>query len=190
MSHAYVAEPGSAVRVLSQPRLQKYVAARPDDLGRALALYGWNADVSAALMLPAHFAEVSVRNAVSEALTMIYGEKWPWNPTFVQSLPSSKIGYNPRRDLQSTAKQQPTTGKVIAELKFVFWQTMFTARHKDRIWSGRIQGLFPQALVTSDDALRDQLYGDLETIRTLRNRTAHHEPIFLRKLDEDLATIL
>jgi hypothetical protein len=82
---------------------------------------------------PRHFAEITTRNAVVEALTAVYGARWPWNPTFVRSLPNPKGKvFNLRRNLQVVASHELTTGKVIAELKFVFWQTMFTACHDGR----------------------------------------------------------
>ncbi len=37
--------------------------------------------------------------------------------------------------------------------------------------------------------LRQEVYADLEHIRFLRNRTAHHEPIFRRNLSGDLDKI-
>jgi hypothetical protein len=38
--------------------------------------------------------------------------------------------------------------------------------------------------------LRESLYDDLEAIRKLRNRIAHHEPIFARNIPEDFQNIL
>ncbi|MDN5804393.1 MAG: hypothetical protein L0H26_07395 [Microlunatus sp.] len=178
------------VEALSAPRLTKYCAAEPV-LDEALELYAWNAQVSAALMVPAHFAEVVTRNAVSEALTSVYGERWPWSSVFEFSLPSPHSpAYNPRRDLQSVRGKHPTTGKVIADLKFVFWQKMFTARHDGRVWRHPILSLFPNAAEGDPVKLRQRLYDDLEHIRRLRNRVAHHEPVIGRNLGDDLARML
>lgn len=193
ISHVPAATPHDDANIrsaLSAPRIGTYVTAAGGDAVRAVKLYGWNARVSAALMLPAHFAEVTTRNAVDEALTGVYGARWPWNPTFVQSLPNPKgKGYNPRRNLQVVAGHEPTTGKVIAELKFVFWQTMFTARHDGRVWGPHIAALFPNATIAAKP-LRSRVYDDLDAIRQLRNRIAHHEPIFTRDLTKDLARML
>jgi len=38
--------------------------------------------------------------------------------------------------------------------------------------------------------LREDIYNDLEQIRFLRNRIAHHEPIFARNLNDDLQKIV
>ncbi len=156
-----------------------------------MALYGWNARISAALMLPAHFAEVSIRNAVSEALETVYGPRWPWDSTFEQSLPVGQgSAYSPRADLRRTRGQQPSTGKVIAELKFAFWQSMFTARHDVRVWNHQILTLFPNSPQLTPKQLRNRIYTDLEVIRKLRNRIAHHEPIFGRNLVDDRTRLL
>jgi len=177
---------------LSAPRASTYVAAAGGDPARAMTLYGWNARVSAALMLPSHFSEVTTRNAAAEVLEQVYGPRWPWDSTFFGSLPNPGPGggFNPRRELSNVRSMQATTGKVIAELKFVFWQKLFTGRHDVRLWHPHITAAFPQAQTMPAGALRNRIYGDLETLRRLRNRLAHHEPVFTRNLADDLNRML
>ncbi|MEG8037786.1 hypothetical protein QP157_21460 [Sphingomonas sp. LR61] len=170
---------------LSAARSGTYIAAAGGDPLRAVELYGWNARVSAAFMLPAHFAEISTRNAAADVLERVYGTRWPWSPTFEASLPNSGR-YNPRRDLQNTRQWNPTTGKVIAELKFVFWQKLFTQRNEVRLWAPHIAWAFPYAPSGPSATLRDRIYQDLDVLRRLRNRLAHHEPVFTRNLPNDL----
>ncbi|MFI9638239.1 hypothetical protein ACIHAX_36690 [Nocardia sp. NPDC051929] len=191
MPSAKPANESAICDVLSAPRSSTYITAAGGDKARAMALYGWNARIAAALMLPSHFAEVSTRNAASEAIATVYGARWPWSSGFVRALnPTTGPAYNPRQDLLNTRSRQPTTGKVIAELKFKFWQSMFTARHDQRLWSPHILALFPNASGMTAKQLRGRIYDDLDTIRTLRNRIAHHEPIFTRNLDDDLMRML
>jgi hypothetical protein len=126
-----------AVRLtLSSARLATYETAAgvtsDDDLA-ALALYAWNTDVSGALLGPLHICEVAIRNAVADALEAVYGSEWPWSKTFEHSLPDPEKGYGPRRDLQAVSRKEKTVGKVIPELKFVFWQKMFTSRYDNHI---------------------------------------------------------
>lgn len=181
---------------LSDTRLSTYetiVGSTASGDSQAVALYAWNAQMSAAFMVPLHICEVTVRNAVSEALERVHGPRWPWQTGFQASLPSvpAHIGYSPRDDLQKVANEQPTTGKVIPELKFVFWEQMFTKRHDVRLWNAHIKSIFPQHLpsMTVRD-LRKRIYSDLDAIRKLRNRIAHHEPIFKRNLAEEFNRIL
>lgn len=160
---------------------------------QAVALYAWNAQMSAAFMVPLHICEVTVRNAVSEALERVHGPRWPWQAGFQASLPSvpAHIGYSPRDDLQKVASEQPTTGKVIPELKFVFWEQMFTKRHDVRLWNAHLKSVFPEhAPSITVRELRKRIYSDLDAIRKLRNRIAHHEPIFKRNLAEEFNRII
>lgn len=161
----------------------------------ALDLYAWNAQVSAALLAPLHICEVVVRNAISEALEAQYGSNWPQSRGFEQSLPRSSTGYNQQKDLQSSRQRlqtagKLTTGKLIPELKFVFWQKMLTGRHDKRLWNAYLPQIFPNLPGgKSVGQLRQSLYDDLEHIRTLRNRIAHHEPVFNRNLTDDFQRV-
>lgn len=177
---------------LSHARIGRYeiaAHAKSDGDPSAIALYGWNAQISAALFTPLHFCEVVVRNAAADALEAVYGARWPWNSVFVLSLPnpSARNTYNPRADLRGVASKQPSTGKVIPELKFVFWQELFTRRHDIRLWDPHLRRIFPgHDPARTMVEIRKSIYGDLEAIRKLRNRIAHHEPIFTRNLSLDL----
>ena len=115
---------------LSAPRIGTYELATSGtpQLSSALALYAWNAQVAASMLAPLHFCEVAIRNAVADAIAAAHGAQWPWDAGFMRSLPDPPSGYNPRRDLMSARAGKATTGKVIPELKFMFWQTIFTSR--------------------------------------------------------------
>lgn len=185
---------GAVKSALSAPRMSTYESAAnvrsPEDLG-ALLLYAWNAEVSGALLAPLHICEVVIRNAVADAVEAIYGPKWPWSPTFERSLPDPLQGYSPRRDLQSARRTARTTGKVIPELSFVFWQKMFTGRYDTRIWIPHLCRTLPNLEADQTVAQsRKRIYADLERVRLLRNRIAHHEPIFSRVLEDDYQVIL
>lgn len=176
---------------LSAARINTYVIAASNDESAALELYAWNAQVSGAFLTPLHICEVVVRNTVSETLESIYGGRWPWSQGFERSLTNPANGYNPRKDLQNSRGRAATTGQVISELKFVFWQKMFTARYDQRLWEqnlGRVLPNLDQAKTVGQ--LRGEIYDELEQIRKLRNRIAHHEPIFTRNLEDDFQKIV
>jgi hypothetical protein len=142
------------------------------------------------MLAPLHLCEVVTRNAVADALNAVYGPLWPWSQVFEASLPSPSVGFNPRRELARARNHQPSVGKVIAELKMVFWQKMFTGRFDTRIWNPHLRTVMPfldQAKTVQD--LRRLIHTDLEQLRGLRNRIAHHEPIFMRPLAGDFAKI-
>lgn len=158
---------------------------------QALKLYACNSMISFAFMSPLQIFEVVLRNAVSDALERKYGSSWPWNSSFEGSLPNPRNAYSPKRDLQNAKRDlaQGASGKVIAELKFVFWERLLTRRFDDRIWNSHLFDVFPNA----DSSLgvsnvRNDLRSMTESVRGLRNRIAHHEPIISRSLHDDLQT--
>lgn len=180
---------------LSAPRMATYGHAAncsPTSV-QAVELYNWNAAVSAALMHPLHIVEVIVRNGIAEALTYAYGPDWPWSKGFEQSLPNPQKSYSSQRDLVRTRTPYTAnkhTSKVIPELKFVFWQNMFTKRHDGRVWNTQLASAFPGLPKDTVKNNRALLHSELEAIRKLRNRIAHHEPIIARNLNDDFQKII
>jgi hypothetical protein len=174
---------------LSAPRVGTYEAATQGtpQLPSALALYAWNAQVAAAMLAPLHLCEVVIRNAVSDAISSVYGNNWPWSPGFEKSLPNPAKGYKARQDLVTARNGKTTVGKVIPDLKFVFWQTLFTSRFDSRLWEPHLVAVMPH-LDPSKNVAQSRLliYQELEQLRKLRNRIAHHEPVFQRNLADDL----
>lgn len=173
---------------LAPARIATYEAASPDGAGlpTALALYAWNAQMSAALLNPLHVCEVVIRNAVSDALVLVYGDSWHRSSVFQGSLPTSTRGFNAREEISHIAHRYPYLPKAIPEIKFVFWQKMFTARFDTRIWEMHLRTVFPHLDATKTVVeLRDSIYNDLDHLRRLRNRIAHHEPIFKRDLADE-----
>jgi hypothetical protein len=176
---------------LSQPRISRYLVACASDQARALALYRWNAQASAAFMVPMHICEITLRNAIVGAIQDVYGVQWyvPGS-AFERSLPKPNAGYSPARDLHRSRKNQPSAGKVIPELKFMFWVSMLTARHDARLWRPYLAKHFPALPVgLSASAGRLLLHSRLDDIRKLRNRLAHHEPVFDRILVDEYEKI-
>ncbi len=179
----------NVTRTISQPRFDAYLSYCDDDWEKALLLYQWNIQISAAFLLPLHFFEISARNAVSEVLERVYTPQWPWDSSFYCSLPGGQG--SPRSNLRSTRREQSTTGQVIANLKLFFWEKMFTSRHDTRLWKDNIMFAFPNAESgLSYQQVRSEIYAKISSVRRLRNRIAHHEPIFQRDLLEDYNNIL
>lgn len=177
--------------IISEPRFATYLQYCSNDRTKALKLYQWNLQLSSAFIIPLHILEVSIRNAVVEALERVHTSNWPWTQGFIVSLPNPNSSYNPRGNLISVAQRQPTMGKVVAELNFVFWEKMFTSRHDSRIWNAHIKSIFPYAPTTMTvSEIRACIHDNIRKIRELRNRIAHHEPIFSRSINIDYDNIL
>ncbi|WP_110590682.1 Abi family protein [Tritonibacter mobilis] len=189
MSHTFTGQQVIDLEaVLSPPRFGTYLREVGGDRHKAMALYCWNTDISAAFYIMLQFCELSIRNGAVEAVEAEFGPNWHLNRGFGYTLPVLRggRGYQPRDDLQSCARRLPTSGKVVAELKFAFWQHLFVKGQQARIWDAHLASAYPgynKSLSLSD--ARTRMFKNIEVIRKLRNRIAHHEPIFSRNLAED-----
>lgn len=171
--------------VISAPRFARYLQAKANHRENALELYEWNLEISSAFLVPLQICEVGVRNGVVEAIERVHGGNWPWSNGFIRSLPVPKNAwhYNPQDDLRKIAARMPTTGKVVAELKFAFWEKIFTKGQDARLWTPHLHSVFPGISASTPASIaRANAFSALHTIRELRNRIAHHEPIFNRTL--------
>lgn len=173
-------------RAFSGDRFGTYLRATNADRQRALALYQWNMDVSAAFWQPLHLCEIVIRNGIVDAIETVHTAAWPVTQGFLASLPAPRSGYSPRKEVEAKGRRYATTGKVVADLTLAFWEQMLTKRHDDRIWNAHFQSCFPNASGPSVADGRKDMHKDLSEVRQLRNRIAHFEPIFSRNLGADL----
>lgn len=174
--------------IISAPRFATYLRATKNVRSDALILYQWNLEISSAFIVPLQICEVSMRNGAVHAIEKVHGANWPRAIGFQRSLPEPRISwhYNAKKDLRNTADRHPTTGKIVADLKFAFWEKVFTRGQDERLWKDHFFESFPNAdRNISIPQLRAQAFDDLELIREFRNRIAHHEPIFSRNLIAD-----
>jgi hypothetical protein len=166
------------VACLSPERFQTYLdAVGGADHVAGLRRYLWNAAVAARFHGPLHLTEVTLRNAVHTRMTHQYGAAW-YDLNHLGGQETQAIA-DAKQYL--TARGDPLTpGKIIAELRFSFWVSLFANRYS-ALWKTDLGRLFTPRRPRAD------VHDDLDRLRTLRNRIAHHEPIFRRNLLDDLA---
>lgn len=175
-----VANHAAIEAALSRARVSTYFNALkpPPAMDRALALYVWNAHLAAALMMPLSICEVVIRNAAADALALRYGVNWPSSPAFRGSLRQKG-----RDALDAAVRKHPATGKVIAELSFGFWQQLFTSAFDGALWKPYLYAVLPRLpRVLTVQAARAHIFTELEALRVVRNRIAHHEPLLVENV--------
>jgi hypothetical protein len=152
------------------PRARKY--------RRALDLYAWNVNAATALYPVLHMNEVALRNAVDRALASQFGVQWPYSSGFLRTLPrfERQAFEGTRVRLERSLKvARVSTGDVVAAQTYGFWVLLLTSRYQGRIWQQEFTQSFPSAPPRVD---RSVVHDRADEIRRLRNRIAHHEPMF------------
>ncbi|MFU8870577.1 hypothetical protein [Micromonospora sp. SL4-19] len=179
--------PGWIRRAFSAPRMRPYLTITNDDDRQAVALYWWNIEVSAAFYGPLHCLEIALRNALHDQLSVGYDRSDWW-----MSAPLTDHGARLVQEAEQKCRRRcrnrglvpPTADDVVAELSFGFWVSLLSNHHGslyDRhLWVPTLHKAFPRY-----SGPRASLHEAFETMRLLRNRIMHHEPIHHRDLVAD-----
>lgn len=167
---------------LSAERLTSYHQAVGGDLGRAVALYEWNADASAAFWSTLGHLEILVRNAMHDELTAWssrrYREpRWYLDPARILNAETARDVATARRRATAHGRAE-TPGRVVAELSLGFWRFLLAARYERTLWRTVLFRAFP------GQGLRRRVHSGMADLHMLRNRIAHHEPVHNRPLAE------
>lgn len=173
--------------ICSSERLSTYLS-MTHSYEKAMDLYLQNMYIASLFMPLLNLTEITLRNRIALSLTAIHGTHWAWKQGFQSSLPISSH-FSPRKEMIQLANKHDKTkaiGKVIADSKFAFWSHLLTTRYQKPIWNKYLNYSFPYLNSTQN---RATLYTQIEQIRELRNRIAHHEPIFKRDLLDDYHNI-
>ena len=182
-------------RALSHERLHPYLDTAGGDRERALQLYLWNTAASAAFYGPLQGLEVVLRNAIHRQLSGRYGSAWYTN--LDTGLDRGALGRIRQAISELTRAGSPNdVPLILATLSFGFWVSLLgsggrlesgrKANYEMTLWRPALRQVFAHCTTLT----RRQAHGPLNELRILRNRIAHHEPIFMRNLTVDHARIL
>jgi hypothetical protein len=175
------------------------MSAAAGDRSKALALYEWNAMISASILHDLAHIEVGLRNAYDRALTAATpgGLHWSDDPYRFFTTVTKRAENGTRVDnaevsrrqieaARKAAKKAHRTGSnpdraltgedLIAELSFGFWRYLSTANREKTLWVPVLRhGFQPKTERKAVDVHADMLH-------QLRNRVAHHEPLLRARL--------
>ena len=180
--------------VSAPERFERYLSASGGRHLDAIVRYRWNLELGEALLPSLHAAELTLRNAIHQAMVKQYlptvrphfpGGEHPddwWFDAEFEGKPFLKYEDKIKvddvvRQLEKAGKRV-TTARVVAELSFAFWVELLN--------SGYTEPIVVPALKTTLRGLPDEkkrqgwLRDNFGKLRDLRNRISHHEPIFER----------
>ncbi|MGE6741031.1 Abi family protein [Allorhizobium pseudoryzae] len=161
------------VSTIGQERLTAYLASTPS-LRDALQLYQTNGRLAKHIHEVMGGFEIALRNRISASIANHYGrEDWYRCRAFVQNLNTERrSNIRDIRERLKTQKQEERAGRIIAGLSLHFWISLHENKYRDSLWTPHLHRVWPKG-----ENLK-QVHKDLLKARDLRNRIAHHEPIF------------
>jgi len=180
---------------LSEERLERY---RQHHLVKSdkdvLIFYTWNQELSTSIYPWLEAVEIALRNAIHHTLTEDRDNEWWFDDSVLVSkeYPRKQIQIAKNTLIRQGKSLSP--GKIIAELNFGFWTSLFHAdyEHHQILWPRLISKIFPDLKRKLRN--RKAISHRLRDIRVLRNRVFHYEPIWhwqdLLDKQKELAEIL
>lgn len=177
---------------VSPERFATYLRKAGGSRERALSLYEWNAQLSAAFLHDLAHLEVGLRNAYDRELTralvgddahwtqdatrrQLFPEHLRWDRAQARQVDANRAPHRQITVARAQAKgshgRPVVAGKVVAELMFGFWTFLTSDLHEKSLWVPYLHKAFPEG---TDRAAVHQA---LTALREFRNRVAHHEPI-------------
>lgn len=162
---------------VSRVRLEAYRPEGAADL-EMVVNYLWNTELSEALYPCLQTFEVALRNSIHTALSRHFGTEFWFDLGILLDWQRQTL-QDARGEL--TVHRKPhEPGRIVAELSFGFWSSMFNSPYEEPLWyaDGAIllDAVFPNLPRTLRK--RKTISQRVERIRRLRNRVFHYEPIW------------
>jgi hypothetical protein len=185
------------IKALSHARLSSYrrfFTTQSDE--ETLGLYEWNEDLSANFFRLIITIEIVLRNQCHSAMSTRFGaigggtsRDWYEHVrlTTISSQKIQEITHIGRHGHRRPRSPFPSPDDVISRLTFGFWPHLLDVNHDSNHqpipWGDILLDILPghrqrQAIYWSKQKHRDILFGRLDLCNEMRNRIAHHEPIW------------
>lgn len=173
---------------ISQRRFDEYLAAAHYDSEDARVLYEWNVSVSGAFFELICHVEVALRNAVDGILSQLevassarVEEARGWWFASATFLRESELVFSRTASRHLVDRTKPASrDRMLASMTFGIWDAMF-GRSYEQLFRKHLVHAFPYRNAGFTRAIVKQ---NVLVLKNLRNRIAHHQPIFDRPLDE------
>ena len=171
---------------ISGNRFTPYLINNPNSQSEAYGTYLWNIALCESLYPALNCLEISLRNSIHDAAVQEFGvADWFQSHLHLNELePLNNLANGMRQGHRSVSAND-----LIANLTLGFWLSLFRSRYEQVLWPKLLEPVFPYW--EKQQRTRRNAYARLDSIRHLRNRVFHHEPIwYLQDLEQQHEQIL
>jgi ribosomal protein S16 len=164
----------SIEKAISTERLSPYGRDNPGPCA-VMARYLWNIAICESLYSPLQMCEVALRNSIHATMSEIFKVGTWYDTISLMSWAHGQIGG--AKSKIATAGKPVTPGRVVAELHFGFWTSLFEDHYEKNtpFLPTGIKKVFPCLAKSLHN--RKDIKGRLERVRQLRNCVFHHERV-------------
>jgi hypothetical protein len=167
-------------RPISRVRLENYRPANGSDLDMVVN-YFYNLERSEALYPTLQAFEIALGNSIHLTLKDHFQtDDWFDRRGFLPAWQRSQI--SAARATLLKEKKAHDADRIVAELHFGFWHSMFNSPFERGLWrpnhSALVGQVFPQ--ISRKERNRQSVWDRIDRVRIIRNRVMHYEPIWYR----------
>ncbi|MBK7505432.1 MAG: Abi family protein [Bacteroidetes bacterium] len=158
-------------KLLSQSRLATYYQLFPNDKQIAIEYYQLNTQIAESLYPLLSNLEIVLRNTIHNSFSIHFKNS---NWYTLVNYPELQDQINIAKSKITASKNQITIDKLVSELTFGFWTSLFNKNYAKDYWKPLMYA-FP--LLDKQQKHRNLIAFKLNNIRKFRNRIFHYEPI-------------
>lgn len=169
--------------IFSEARIRPYIINNADSTKKILERYNANILLSEATIPTLHYFEICLRNRIDKVIKEYFNQDWLLNIPTGLMISDQDI----RKIEQIILKLQRRSKKishddVLAQMTFGFWFSFFHRKYDPILWHRKdaIKFIFPNLLRVNRK--RSYLESRILVIKEIRNRIAHHEPLWNNKI--------
>lgn len=168
-------------RIMSKPRMGRYLAATGNNTRKAMTLYRLNLRLSQELFTIISCFEVALRNAIDRHYCSQHGNQWIKDSIAKGGIFTLKKCRGTARIIRKVLRRLGTDythPKIVAEMDFGFWRFLFASPQYNAAGKSLLK-IFPAKPKSTPTLHYDHKYvfRELQKVNNIRNRIAHHEAI-------------
>lgn len=173
------------INLASRERFDRYLLDCAHDEARAAALYRWNMLISQSLYIYLQCWEIALRNRLNAFLCWKYNSSWPYDESrLIRNMTRddrNRLAETRHRQQRQRRLNPAPTSMIVADLTAGFWVSQLSKPYEAHYrWKYNLSRIFPNAVGLD----RPTAWTKCEGVLRLRNRVAHHEPIYRLPLQD------
>ncbi|NYS80495.1 MULTISPECIES: Abi family protein [Halomonadaceae] len=171
------------IEKISIPRIKTYTdIGFPENSEELILAYFYIQEISSHFFVPLQILEISLRNAIHDALTKRFNKRYPgkkWYNNVHHTHTSVLMLNSAKQKTEDRSGSHYSDDDLVANLSFGFWVYMLDVKHRTpnypySFWQYEAGNIFPG----NHGKTIGELFSNFKKIIKIRNRLYHHEPVW------------
>lgn len=168
--------------LFSESRISPYLQEN-NSATEVLNKYQINIILSEAMLPALHYFEICLRNRLNQLFCKKYGNDWLIHPPqeLTISLEDLKKIEKILNRIRRETKRNPLHDDILAQMTFGFWCSFFHRKYDPILWHQKDSFITVFPNLSRINRKRSYIEHRILQIKDIRNRIAHHEPIWNKR---------